>query len=84
MVRSVGMIDVGEHRFGLVGVVVADPRALFDLGPAGDDRFAHLDRHQAGEFVLPLFEAFGRGPKDSSPLGKRNRSPVEEGPVGGN
>ena len=50
--------NVGQHAFGLVGVVVADPGALLDLGPAGGHRLSHLDRHQAGEFVLPCFEAF--------------------------
>ncbi len=77
-----GYQDIGQHAFGFVGVVVADPGTLLDLGPTGGDRFSHLDRHQSSELVFSGFEAFRRRSKHRGSVRERGPPPLEEGPVG--
>ena len=45
---------LGEEGCGLLGVVLARPRALLDLSHALCQRLAHLERHGTGVRLLPL------------------------------
>ena len=78
---SVSRGCVGEEALRVLGVVVAGPGALLDLGLGLDDRLAHLEGHGDGvggqvfsQEARDLAHAVGPGRK-------RHRPPLDEGGV---
>ena len=70
-----------EHRFGLVGVVLAEPRGLLDLARRLAEDLAHLRRGQRGELVLVRAQRRRESADELGALGDRALAPLEEGVV---
>jgi hypothetical protein len=65
-------------RFGVLGVVATDPRALLDLRHGLPDRLTHLARHQLGRRPLPILQQIGHALHLLGPLRERRRAVLLE------
>ncbi len=78
--RGVGLDRLlGEEALGVLGVVVADPGALLDLGLGLDDRLAHLAGHQLGQLALAPAQQGGGPGQTPRALGEGGAAPGLEG-----
>ena len=59
-----------EVTLGVLDVVATPGGALLDLAHSGLAQLAHLQRHQAGERILPLLEQHGSAGHALGPIGK--------------
>ena len=73
---------IGEEARRVIGVEVAIPRALLDLGEGLGDRLAHLRRDQARVAILAVAKHARQPPDRDRPLGDRDLAPCTECRVG--
>ena len=74
---------VGQCLWALLGVVLADPGALLDLGQGLGDRLAHLRHHQVGQRLLALAQPGGRVQEHRATVLDVRAGPVRLGRRGG-